>query len=132
MIKRGRKTNTVTQEEQLNMAFELIVYKRLSYVEFKEVYAKQIGITQRQAENVWKKVKETLKQRYQDEREEILESQLTRYYDLLERSRESGNRRIEREILADLNKLYGLDQPVKVDLTTGGEPISINIVLNKD
>lgn len=132
MIKRGRKTNTVTQEEQLNIAFELIVYKRLSYVEFKEVYSKQIGITQRQAENVWQKVKETLKQRYQDEREEILESQITRYYDLLQRARESGNRRIEREVLSDLNKLYGLDQPVKVDLTSGGEPISINIVLNKD
>jgi len=129
---KGRKTNTVTQEEQLKVAFEMIVYKRLSYVEFKEVYSKEMGISQRQAENVWSKVKDTLKERYKDERDEILESQLTRYYDLLERARESGNRRIEREVLSDLNKLYGIESPQKVDLTSKGEPISINIVLNKD
>jgi hypothetical protein len=131
-MEKGRKTNTVVQEEQLNTAFELIVYKRLSYVEFKEIYSKEMGISQRQAENVWAKVKTILKERYKDERDEILETQLNRMYDLLNRCRESGNRRVEAEILRDINKLYGLDAPQKIDITSGGDPIAINIVLNND
>jgi len=131
-MEKGRKTNTITQEEQLNKAFELIVYKRLSYVEFKENYSKEMGISQRQAENVWAKVKTILKERYKDERDEILETQLNRMYDLLNRCREAGNRRVEAEILRDINKLYGLDAPQKIDITSAGDPISINIVLNND
>jgi len=131
-MEKGRKTNTVVQEEQLNIAFELIVYKRLSYVEFKEIYSKEMGISQRQAENVWSKVKTILKERYKDERDEILETQLNRMYNLLNRCREAGNRRVEAEILRDINKLYGLDAPQKLDITSGGDPIAINIVLNKD
>jgi hypothetical protein len=131
-MEKGRKTNTVVQEEQLNTAFELIVYKRLSYVEFKEIYSKEMGISQRQAENVWAKVKTILKERYKDERDEILETQLNRMYDLLNRCREAGNRRVEAEILRDINKLYGLDAPQKIDITSGGDPIAINIVLNND
>ena len=131
-MEKGRKTNTVVQEEQLNTAFELIVYKRLSYVEFKEIYSKEMGISQRQAENVWAKVKTILKERYKDERDEILETQLNRMYDLLNRCRDAGNRRVEAEILRDINKLYGLDAPQKIDITSGGDPIAINIVLNND
>jgi hypothetical protein len=35
---------------------------------------------------------------------------------------------VERETLADINKLYGLEQR-KIDITSNGEPISININL---
>lgn len=130
-MKRGRKTNTVESAERFQKAFDLIVYKRLSYTEFKVNFSKEMGITQRQAETVYKKVKDTLKERFQDEREEILESQITRYFDLLERAKENGNRRIEREVLADLNKLYGIESASKVDIVSGGEPISLNIILDK-
>jgi hypothetical protein len=47
------------------------------------------------------------------------------------RARDSGNRRVEREVLADMNKLYGLESPKKVDITSGGEQISININLGE-
>jgi hypothetical protein len=88
-------------------------------------------ITQRQAEVIYKQVKDTLKERFENERDEILETQITRYQDLLIRARDSGNRRIEREVLSDLNKLYGIESPTKVDLTSNGEPISLNIILDK-
>jgi len=125
-----RKTNEIQSAERFQKAFEYIVYKRLSYTEFKENFSKEMKISQRQAETIYKQVKDTLKERYQDEREEILEAQITRYYDLLERARDGGNRRIEREVLSDLNKLYGIENN-KIDITTGGEPISLNINLTK-
>jgi hypothetical protein len=39
---------------------------------------------------------------------------------------------VEKEVLDSLTKLFGLEQAQKVDVTSGGEPISINIMLNKD
>ena len=46
----------------------------------------------------------------------------------MQRCREGNNKRVEAEVLRDITKLYGLDIK-RVDLTTGGEPISININL---
>lgn len=127
--KKGRKTNVAQYEERMTEVFELILYKKLSYTEFRTQAAELFGITTRQAENLYKDARDRLKERFNQEREEILSEQLNRMYDLLNRSREAGNRRIEAEVLRDLNKIYGLDQPVKVDITSGGDPISININL---
>jgi len=130
--KLGRKTNVAQYEERMSEVFELILYKKLSYTEFRTQASELFGITTRQAESLYKEARERLKERFSQEREEILSEQLNRLYDLLNRCRESGNRRIEAEVLRDLNKIYGLDQPVKVDLTTAGNPVAINIVLNKE
>lgn len=130
-IMAGRKTNIAQYEERMTEVFEMILYRKLSWSEFRKEAADKFGITQRQAEDLYKDARERLKERFTQEREEILSEQLNRYYDLLTRCRESGNRRVEAEVLRDLNKLYGLDQPVKVDVTSGGNPISININLTE-
>jgi len=129
---KGRKTNEAQYEERMTQVFEMILYKKLSFTEFRSQAAEIFGITTRQAEHLYKDARERLKERFQQERDEILQEQLTRYFDLLERARMDNNKRVERETLADINKLYGLDQPVKVDVTSGGNPISINIVLNNE
>ena len=67
-----------------------------------------------------------LKMRYEDKSEEIIEQQLARMFDLLHRCRRDGNKKVERELLSDLNKIYGLENR-KLDITSNGEPISINI-----
>lgn len=130
--KEGRKTNVAQYEERMVEVFELILYKKLSYTEFRSQAAEMFGITTRQAESLYKEARERLKERFEQQREEILSEQLGRLYDLLSRCREAGNRRVEAEVLRDLNKIYGLDQPVKVDLTSGGQAISININLGND
>ena len=132
MAKAGRKTTELEYEDRMVRVFEMIVYEKKSYTEFKEQAAKEFDITQRQAENMWADCRNRLKERYAQDREEILSEQLNRLYDLLNRSRLAGNRRVEGEVLRDISKIYGLDQPVKVDVTSGGEPVAINIILNKD
>jgi hypothetical protein len=125
--KEGRKTNVAQYEERMVEVFEMILYKKLSYTEFRSQAAEMFGITQRQAESLYKDARDRLKERFEQQREEILSEQLGRLYDLLYRCRESGNRRVEAEVLRDLSKIYGLDAPQKVDITSGGEPIKINI-----
>lgn len=124
----GRKSSIMTYEERIPEAFEMILYEKLSYTEFREKGAKRWGITERASESIWKDVKDRLKKRFDEQTDEIISEQLSRYFDLLSRARESNNKRVERETLADINKLYGLEQR-KIDITSNGEQISININL---
>lgn len=126
----GRKSNIATYEERIPEAFEMILYEKLGYTEFRQQGAKKWGITERAAESVWKDCKDRLQQRFNEQAEEIISEQLSRYFDLLTRARADGNKRVERETLADINKIYGLEQR-KIDITSGGDPISININLTE-
>jgi hypothetical protein len=126
--KGGRKSNTISYEEKMVRVFEVMLYEKKSYTEFRDQISKEFGITTRAAENMWLDARNRLKERYTEEQENVLQDQLTRTMDLLNRARESNNRRVEAEVLRDLTKLYGLDVK-KVDITSGGEPISININL---
>jgi hypothetical protein len=126
--KGGRKTNVANYEERIPEAFEMILYEKLGYTEFRQQGAKRWRISERAAETIWKDCKDRLKSRFEEKTEEIISEQLSRYFDLLARARADNNKRVERETLADINKLYGLEQR-KIDITSNGEPISININL---
>lgn len=127
--KGGRKTNEINYEERMTRVFELILWEKKSYTEFRDIASKEFGISTRSAESLWSDARNRLKERFNEEQENILQDQLSRTYDLLNRARISGNRRVEMEVLRDLSKLYGLEQPKKIDLTSNGEAISININL---
>ena len=127
----GRKSNELQYEEKMVRVFELIVYEKKSFTEFRDIASKEFEVTTRTAESMWTDCRNRLKERFSQEREEILSEQLNRLYDLLNRSRLSGNRRVEAEVLRDISKIYGLDQPVKMDITSGGNPISISINLDQ-
>ena len=126
--KGGRKTNDANYEARIPEAIELMLYDKLNYTEFRTEAAKRFGISERAAEDIWRDVKVRIKARFDEKSDEIIEQQLQRYFDLLKRCRDAGNKRVEREVLSDLNKLYGLELK-KVDVTSNGQPISININL---
>ena len=126
---RGRKTNEIEYESRLPRVFEMMLYEHLGYKEFAEKAAKEFGISVRQAENLWADARKRIKERYSQNSDEILENHLTQLYDLLKRCRDERNKRVEREVLADIAKIQGLETK-KVDITSNGQPISININLN--
>lgn len=128
--KGGRKSNELDYEAKMNRAFEMMLYEKMGYTEFKLKGAKEFGITERAAENMWADVRARIKERFTLEQEAILDDQLSRSHDLLNRARLANNRRVESEVLRDLSKLYGLDIK-KVDVTSGGQPININIKLTE-
>jgi len=127
--KAGRKTDELQYEERMNRVFEMMLYEHLGYNEFKEKAAKEFGISTRRAEDLWKETRTRLKERFQQNSEEILENHLNQLYDLLKRSRDDNNKRTEREVLADIAKIHSLEVK-KVDITSAGQPISININLD--
>lgn len=132
MNKSGRKTDELEFESVMSRVYELMLYDHLSYREFAAKAAKEFEITIRQAERLWKEARTRLKERFQQEHDEILENHLNQLYDLLKRCREDGNKRTEREVLADLAKIHSLEGTKKIDLTSNGQPINLNIILDKE
>jgi hypothetical protein len=120
------QVNELQAEERMNRVFEMMLYEHLSWNEFRTKAAREFNITPRQAENLWKEARTRLKERFQQNSEEILENHLNQLYDLLKRAREDNNKRVERETLADIAKIHQLEVK-KVDVTSNGQPIAINI-----
>ena len=129
--KGGRKSTEVVYEERMVRVFEMMLYNRLSSIEFRNQASKEFGISTRAADSLWADAKKRLKDRFADEQEELLSSQIERYFDLLNRCKERNNTRVEKEVLDALTKLFGLEAASKLDLTSGGQPISLNIILDK-
>lgn len=129
-LNRNRRTD-IEVEGLVMEAIEKILYDNVSYTEFKLKFGFEHNISVRYAEKIWHKAKERIKERNDDTIDEIFETQVNRYLDLLKRAREDKNKRIEREVLADLNKLYGIGGK-RLDITSNGEPIQIKINLDND
>jgi hypothetical protein len=128
-MSKEEKSNDLQVENRMNRVFELMLYDHLSWNEFRTVASREFKITGRQAENLWKEARTRLKERFQQNSDEILENHLNQLYDLLRRCRDDNNKRTEREVLADIAKVQGMER-TKLDITSGGLPISININLD--
>ena len=122
----GRKSNEIDYESRMPRVYEMMLYEHLGYDEFASKAAKEFGITTRAAENLWAEARRRLKERFKQNTEEILENHLNQLYDLLKRCRDERNKRVEREVLNDIAKIHALEVK-KVDVTSGGQPISIKI-----
>ena len=127
--KTGRKSDELEFEDRMTRVYELMLWEHLGYDEFKNKAAKEFGITVRQAENLWKEARQRMRDRFSQTHEEVMDSHLTQMYDLLNRCRQEGNKLVERQVMSDLAKIYGAEK-TKVDITSGGKPLSININLD--
>lgn len=128
--RKGRKTDELEFEQVMERVFYMMLYEHLSYREFATKAAKEFKVSERQAERLWKEGRDRLKERYKQNQDEILENHLNQLYDLLKRCRDDNNKRTEREVLADIAKVHQLEVK-KVDVTSNGQPISININLTE-
>lgn len=126
----GRKSTVAQYESRIPQAMEWILYEKINSMEFRHRGSKEWGISERATDSIWADCKARIKQRFKEETEEIINQQLARYFDLLSRARQDNNKRVEREVLDSLTKLYGLETR-KIDITSGGEPVSININLTE-
>lgn len=122
----GLHQATAIREARFPRVYEMLLYEKLNGVELRDKVVEEFGISDRAAAYLITDARERLKERFSLQSEEIITDQLARMFDLLKRCRKDGNKKVERELLADLNKVYGIEQR-KLDITSNGEPIQINI-----
>jgi hypothetical protein len=125
----GRKSSGPQYQQRIDEAIEMILYKGYTFEEFQKIYADAYNVSTRTATRVWSACKAILKQRSEAKQDEIIANQIGRYMDLLDRAREDGNKRVEREVLWDISRITGLDQR-KIDITSNGEKLDIKINLS--
>ena len=128
----GRKSNEIDFEKVMTRVYEMMLYEHLGYNEFAEKAAKEFGVSVRHAETYWAEARKRLKERYSQDQEEILENHLNQLYDLLKRCRDERNKRVEREVLADIAKIHSLEGTKKIDITSNGQSLTLKIQLDKE
>lgn len=121
------KADKIEVDNRLKQAVTLVVKQRMVYTEFVNYCKQEWDLARGQATVYWNRVAEYLKERNDKERDKTINEQLERYWELYDKAVEKGDLRTAKDILTDINKLKGLNEPDKKDITSGGEKINIII-----
>ena len=124
------KADKIEVDERLKVAVNLVVKNRMVYTEFVNYCKQEWSLQRGQATVYWNRVSEYLKERNDKQRDKTINEQLERYWNLYDKAEKKGDLRVAKDILADINKLKGLNEAEKKDITSGGE--RINIIIGTD
>jgi hypothetical protein len=119
-----------TQKNKMNKA-EVVVFKKeamrkilnehYSWREFTNWCMEVYGISEAQGTNYWKSVWEDIKNKFELERDKLVNKHLQKYWNIHDEALERGDLNTARQTLNDIGKLQGLNEPDKVDINTKGE-----------
>lgn len=101
-------------------------YQRADILQF---ITKTYGVKIDQANKDYAKAKELIKDIVPDDDRDLLKAKsLARLEDLYTIARAEKNLKECRQLIETINKMFGLNQPDRVDMTSAGEPIKTSIV----
>ena len=113
---RKKKMNTSQVEDLLNKSLNEILDKHLSYNEYTKWINEEYDISFNQANVYWMRVWTLLNERYQLDRENLINKHLQKYwllYDLAISKEDISN---ARQVLESISKLLGMNEPDKLDI----------------
>lgn len=128
-MKKGRKTTEIEYEQRMGELYEEILYGKDTDVNIKKKKAKEWEQSTRSVSSMIVECRKRIKDKFKESQDVLLEEQVQRYKDLIQDARSKNQNRVVREALKDLNLLFNLEQQ-KIDITSGNEPISIQINLS--
>jgi hypothetical protein len=88
-----------------------------------EITTNNYKVCEKTADNYIAKAKELIKENTSGTKDEMVALAAARYNDLYEKNYDSSDLKEARMVLDSIIKLFGLEQPSKVDLTSGGDKI---------
>ena len=94
----------------------LIMNKHLSYKEYLKYCSKEKRIGETQATTYWKRVFEVIKEKYSLERDKEIDKHLYYLWELYSKALEKLDYNTARQILTDITKLKGLNEPDKIEI----------------
>ena len=110
------KLNRVETEDFLNTSLQEILDNHLSYTEYVEWCKKTNGLSQKQSNEYWLRVWTLLTDKYQLERDQLINKHLQKYWSLYDLALDNGDITNARQVLNDISKLLGMNEPEKVDV----------------
>lgn len=91
-----------------------------------EITTNNYKVCEKTADTYIAKAKQILNENNEDLKNEMIALTKARYEDLLQKAYDSGDYKEARAIVDSMNKLFGLEAPKAVDITSNGETINWN------
>lgn len=112
-----KKFNQVEMINFLNECVEKVFTEHLSWTEFNDWVIKKHKVSVNQANEYWKRVFEVVKEKYQMERDQEIDKHIYHFWRLYEGAVDKKDYNTARQILVDITKLKGLNEPDKLDVS---------------
>lgn len=109
------KMSKAEVEVFLRESSKIIFNKHLSFTEYIEWCRKQ-DISREQAIQYWKRVWDSVKERFRMDRDKLIDKHLQSYWDIHGQAMMNGDLTNARQTLDAIAKLMGLNEPEKIDM----------------
>jgi hypothetical protein len=94
-----------------------------------EITTNNYKVCEKTADTYIAKAKELIKENTSVTKDEMVALAAARYNDLYEKNYDSSDLKEARMVLDSIIKLFGLEQPSKVDVTSGGDKIDNTLIV---
>lgn len=110
------KLNKVQTEDFLTTSLQEVLDNHLSYTEYIDWCKKTNGLSAKMANEYWLRVWTLLTDKYQLERDQLINKHLKKYWEIYDLALEEGDLSNARMTLNDISKLLGMNEAEKVDV----------------
>ena len=117
------KMTTVEVEQFITESVSMIMHNHMSFKEYVDYCKREKKISENQANVYWKRVFEIIKEKYSLDRDKEIDKHLYHLWDIYGQAIDKGDYNTSRQILSDISKLKGLNEPDKVDMKSETEII---------
>jgi hypothetical protein len=113
----AKKMSNTEVEAFLTESTDKIFNEHLSYSQYIS-WCGEKGISVSQSNEYWKKVWSIVKEKFKMEKDELITKHLKKYWDIHDRAVTTDDLSNARQVLNDISKLLGLNEPDKVEMDT--------------
>lgn len=113
---RKKKMTTAEVEDLLTKSLNEILDKHLSYTEYTKWITSEYRISFQQANEYWLRTWTLLNEKYQLDRENLINKHLQKYWHLYDLALTKEDISNARQVLESISKLLGMNEPEKVDV----------------
>jgi hypothetical protein len=111
------KMNQVETEDFIKRSMKKVFNEHLSYNEYIE-WCREQEISLKQGNEYWIRVWGLVKEKFRLEKDQLITKHLQKYWDIHDRAMNLGDLSNARQVLNDISKLMGMNEPDKVDVKT--------------
>jgi len=109
------KFNKVETEDFLSQSLNEILDNHLSYTEYVKWCKKTHNLSAKMSNEYWLRVWSLLTDKYQLERDQLINKHLNKYWQIYDYAMEEGDWSNARQTLNDISKLLGMNEPERIE-----------------
>jgi uncharacterized protein YeeX (DUF496 family) len=111
-----KKMNDAEKRVFLSESIKKILKEHMSYAEY-VVFCREHNLSASQANIYWMKAWSIVKKKFELENDKLITKHLQRYWELYDKAEDNNDLNTARQILNDIAKLLGLNEPDKVHVS---------------